>query len=100
MDLIKTIEDLIKFRTETGNTSEINKACEYIKNKFINTNVYADIFQSDASPVIFLRNTQELNFDVIVLGHIDVVPADDNMFIPKVSLSFFTISFIDIHHRQ
>ena len=85
MDLIKTIEDLVKIRTETGNDIEINKACEYIKNKFQNLNISADIFKSDASPVIFLRNTQDLNFDVIVLGHIDVVPADDDMFIPKIS---------------
>ena len=44
----------------------------------------AEIFQSTASPVIFLRNRDTLDFDVLVLGHIDVVPADDNMFEPII----------------
>lgn len=85
MDLLKTIEDLIKFRTVTGNEEEIKKACEYIKNKFKDTSAQVEIFQSEASPVVFIRNTQDLDFDVIVLGHIDVVPADDeSMFNPVI----------------
>lgn len=31
MDLLKVTEDLIRFRTETGNAAEIDKALEYIK---------------------------------------------------------------------
>ena len=84
MDLIATIEDLIKFRTETGNIAEINKAAEYIIKKFENSNITASVFQSNASPVVFLRNTESLNFDVIILGHIDVVPASDDMFTPVI----------------
>lgn len=82
MDLIATIEDLIKFRTETGNDAEIKKAAEYIRQKFTGTDVIATVFQTTASPVVFLRNTETLDFDVIVLGHIDVVPAADEMFNP------------------
>lgn len=85
MDLISTIEDLIKFRTETGNEEEINKAADYINRMFAGTDVRVTIFQTTASPVIFLRNTDEIDFDVIILGHIDVVPADDKMFNPHVS---------------
>ena len=84
MDLIQTIKDLVKFRTETGNASEIAKAAEYIKQKFAETAAKVDIFQTTASPVIFIRNTDSLDFDVIVLGHIDVVPADDKMFEPII----------------
>jgi len=83
MDLITTIEDLIRFRTETGNAKEIAKAAQYIKDKFAGTSVLVDIFQRDASPVVFLRNDNTLDFDVLVLGHIDVVPAADDMFEPK-----------------
>lgn len=83
MDLIATIEDLIKFRTETGNDAEIKKAAEYIKQKFSGTSAKAEIFQTTASPVIFIRNTESLDFDAVVLGHIDVVPAADEMFVPK-----------------
>ena len=84
MDLRATVEDLIRFRTETGNAEEIAKAAKYIKDKFIGTDVIAEVFQSTASPVVFLRNVDTLDFDVLVLGHIDVVPAADEMFEPKM----------------
>jgi len=84
MDLLRTIEDLIKFRTETGNALEIAKAAEYIKQKFAGTAAKVDIFQSTASPVVFIRNTDSLDFDVVILGHIDVVPAEDKMFSPII----------------
>ena len=82
MDLINTVKDLIRFRTETDNEAEIKKAADYIIKKFAGTDVIAEIFQTTASPVVFLRNTDSLNFDVLVLGHIDVVPAEDSMFEP------------------
>ena len=68
MDLIETIKDLIRFRTETGNAAEIKKAADYIVDKFKKTDVKTEIFQSTASPVVFLRNSDTLNFDVLVLG--------------------------------
>ncbi len=84
MDLIATIEDLIRFRTETGNAAEIAKATQYIKDKFAHIPAQVEIFQRDASPVVFLRNADTLDFDVLVLGHIDVVPATDEMFEPRI----------------
>ena len=84
MDLIATIEDLIRFRTETGNAAEIAKATQYIKDKFAHISAQVEIFQRDASPVVFLRNADTLDFDVLVLGHIDVVPAADEMFEPRI----------------
>lgn len=82
MDLLKTAEELIRFRTVTGNAAEINKAAKYIKNLFAGTAAKTEIFQKEASPVVFIRNCENLDFDVIVLGHIDVVPAEDKMFEP------------------
>ena len=37
MDLIKTIEDLVRFRTETGHEEEIDKCLNYIAKSFVNT---------------------------------------------------------------
>lgn len=84
MDLLATIQDLIKFKTITGNESEIKKAADYIVNKFAGTAVKSEIFQTTASPVVFLRNCEGTDFDVLILGHIDVVPADDKMFEPII----------------
>lgn len=83
MDLMQTVEDLIRFRTETGNEAEIAKAAQYIKDKFAGTDTLVEIFQTTASPVVFLRNCDTLDFDVVILGHIDVVPAADEMFVPR-----------------
>ncbi len=84
MDLIATAQDLIRFKTITGNESEIRKASEYIAAKFFKTDVKTEIFQSTASPVIFLKNCDGIDFDVLILGHIDVVPAEDKMFDPVI----------------
>lgn len=85
MDLVKIIEDLISFKSVSGNIEEIENCLEYIKNKALNSGAFVDVFHFEkASPVIFARNTNDTNFDVLILGHIDVVPADDKMFIPSI----------------
>lgn len=85
MDLIQTIQDLIRIPTVTGNSADIMKAARYIQNSLKHTDTIVEIFESQkASPVIFLRNTDTIDFDVIVLGHIDVVPASEDMFTPVI----------------
>lgn len=83
MNIIETAQNLIKFRTETGNSEEIKKCMTYMKNLSALQNARIDIFQKDnLAPVFFARNTDSLDFDVLILGHIDVVPAADKMFMP------------------
>ncbi len=83
MNLKETAIDLIKFRTETGNAVEIDKCLEYCKKLFDGSGALVEIFRSsNASPVLFIRNQNTIDFDVVVLGHLDVVPADDKMFTP------------------
>ena len=85
MDLVDVIKDLIAFKSETGNDVEVDKCLEYIEKFFENTkaNVKIERFL-DASPVIYIRNNDEDVQDVLVLGHIDVVKANDEMFEPKI----------------
>ena len=85
MDLIKTAQDLIRFRSVSGNISEINKVVAYIENLFAGTNAKVEIFREvETAPVTFIANTDDTHFDVLVLGHIDVVPAKDEMFEPYI----------------
>ena len=85
MDIIQTTQDLMRFRTETGNISEIKKCLEYCKNLFPGLDVKGGIFEyPTTSPVLFLANTDTNDFDVLCLGHLDVVPASDDMFEPKI----------------
>ncbi len=85
MDLVEIIKDLISFKSETGNDVEVDKCLEYIEKFFDGTkaNVKIERFL-DASPVIYIRNNNEDVQDVLVLGHIDVVKANDEMFEPKI----------------
>ncbi len=85
MDLQKTIFDLIKFKTETGNEKEIYKCLDYVKGIFAETNANIEFFDKvKDAPVIVISNKKTNDFDVVVLGHLDVVPAEDKMFEPIV----------------
>lgn len=85
MDLIKTIQDLIRFKTITGNAQEIDDCLEYIKNSFKDTAAVVRIERFDeASPVIYIANNEDSQQNVLVLGHLDVVQASDDMFEPKI----------------
>lgn len=83
MDIKTITENLIKFRTETGNTTEINRCFEYIETLF-DSQIHKTVYRKDnLAPVMLLSNCTGFDFDVLVVGHIDVVPADDKMFIPS-----------------
>ena len=66
MNLLETIQGLIRFRTETGNLSEIDKCMTYCQNLFKNSGAYIDVCRyKDVSPVLFIRNKDVDDFDVI-----------------------------------
>lgn len=85
MDLLNTIKDLVRIKSETGNEKEIDRCLLYIKDSFKNTCVKVRIERfDDASPVIYISNNDNNMQDVLVLGHIDVVSATDDMYEPKI----------------
>ena len=85
MELIQTVQDLIRFKTITGNAPEIDKCLNYIKDSFKGTAAIVKIERfEDASPVIYITNHEDTQHNVLVLGHIDVVQASDDMFEPQI----------------
>ncbi len=81
MQLLPMIEKMVSFQTVAGNRPEIDKCLQYIQDVLQNNAVKVDICRfENASPVIFARNEDVSHFDVLVLGHLDVVPAKDEMF--------------------
>lgn len=85
MDLLKTIEDFVRFKTITGNAEEINKCLAYIADSFKGTDAVVRIERfENASPVIFVANNNDMEQDALVLGHVDVVPAPDYLFEPVI----------------
>jgi len=85
MDLQKVTADLIRFRTETGNLPEILNCLDYVKGLFKETTAEITQYQKDSlAPVLLLANTKEMDFDVLAVGHLDVVPAEDALFEPVI----------------
>ena len=83
MDLRKITEELIKFRTETGNLQEVERCMSYIEKIARNMGAVVKIFKKDElAPVMLISNGEYEDFDILSVGHIDVVPADDEMFNP------------------
>lgn len=83
MDLLALTQKLISFQTASGNALEIDKCLKYIQSLLIPSGAVVDICTfDDASPVIFAQNAETSHFDALVLGHLDVVPADASMFSP------------------
>lgn len=85
MKVIEIAQNLMKFRTETGNAEEIKKCLEYAESLFAGLDVKGGIYEyPGVSPVLFLSNVETDDYDVLCLGHLDVVPAADEMFTPYV----------------
>ena len=65
MDLVEVIDNLIRFKTVTGNNAEIDNCLTYIYQKAVSFGAKADICRfDDASPVIIAKNTDGFDFDV------------------------------------
>lgn len=81
--VIETLLDLIKIPSISGQQKEITNVLDYVKNNFAVP--YCKTFEYEgASPVMLLSNEEEKDFDLIFIGHLDVVPATSEMFIPKI----------------
>lgn len=85
MNIIEVAQDLIRYKTQTGNTEEIEQLLSYLEN--LTTQMRAKVkihHDADVSPVFFAVNKEAQNYDVLILGHLDVVPAKADMFEPKI----------------
>ena len=84
MQLIDLIKSLMKYKTITGNLPEIKKCLQYIQDILRPIGAHVQIYEQNGFPVIMATNTADTHLDALVLGHIDVVPAEDDMFQPYV----------------
>ncbi len=84
--LQKITSDLIRFKTEKGNTEQFKKAYAYIES-FLGS----DMFQFEyiehndiISQIIFFKGQDWKQSNIILDGHMDVVPAEDSQYEPYV----------------
>lgn len=86
-DILELTKDLIRFKSVTGNKAELDKCIAYILDYFKDTKIFTKKYEAENIPtVLFLSNCDEdeKEYDALMFGHIDVVPADDIMFTPVI----------------
>lgn len=85
MNLIELTEKLVKFPSYTNENAAMDKCLNFCISYFNNnSNVFIRREEKNGVKSVLLSNTNTLNFDVLEVGHIDVVPANDDMFNPKI----------------
>ena len=88
MYLEKELQEIVSIPSVSSNIRELNRCLDYCVNFattnidkskiFINKKVFNDI------PSILFSNCDTMQFDILAVGHVDVVPAKDELFKPKI----------------
>lgn len=83
--LTDTLIELLRIESVTDKPNNLLRAIEYVKGYFTNESVYIRQYESKGKPSIVISTKDTKNFDLVFLGHVDVVPADyTDAFLPKV----------------
>lgn len=83
--LLDNIIEMLKIKSISGNENAIRQIVQWVKNNFNKDGIFINEWNFDnASPVLLLSNCSGYDFDVLAIGHLDVVPAPDDMFLPKI----------------
>ncbi len=88
LDLLNLTQDLMTFKTVASNTDEILRCFKYIEKIFDDTNYKTDLIENNGHYSMIISNADTNEFDIVFNGHIDIVPADDEMFSPKIKEGF------------
>lgn len=78
------LTDLIKFKTTSSNESELFKVIDYVDRYFNNYDVLKRRFENNRKPSIVIQTKNTKKPKIILNGHLDVVPAEDAQFSPRV----------------
>lgn len=83
--LIENILELVKIASISGRAQEIERVVELVKNELAPADAIVREFRFDgASPVLLLANCESNDFDILTVGHLDVVPAGEPLFVPRI----------------
>lgn len=83
--IIQRLLALIKIPSISGDEVNIAKVLEMVKNEFERPGIFIREFKfEEASPILLVANCEVLDFDILTVGHLDVVPAEPKMFEPQI----------------
>ncbi len=83
-NVVNLAQKLIQFKTISGNYEEIVQCISFLDSYAKKNNLFIQVFDNQNKPVVILSNEKTRFFDVMSLGHIDVVPGDDALFTPII----------------
>ncbi len=89
MYLEKELNEIIKIPSVSSNIDELENCLQYCINFVVNDENKNKIFinkkEFNGVPSVLISNVDTMKFDILSIGHIDVVPAKDDMFKPRFS---------------
>ncbi len=84
-EVISLAEKLIKFKTISHHYKEIKECASFIEKYAKSNHLYYEFHDNGNNPVLILSNGEKRKFDIMSLGHIDVVPGPDEIFTPTIT---------------
>ena len=85
LQLIDNIVEMLKIKSVSGDENNIKTMLQWVIDNYATDGiVFKKLTFAGASPVLLLSNCGGYDFDLLTIGHLDVVPASDEMFIPKI----------------
>jgi len=83
-ELIELTQDLIKFKTTKDHPEEIKECMKYIKDYFKNDDLIIKEFVNNSKRSLYISYTDTKRSKLLLNGHIDVVPADEEQYSPYI----------------
>lgn len=85
MNRVPLLEKLIKCKAVTENITEVNNAIDIMHEFLLENNIYCTVEQCPDGRKVLYGATEETKApDVLLNAHLDVVPATEEQFIPRI----------------
>ena len=82
--LVDNILRLVQIPSISGDCTQIRRIVDLVKNELAPQGALIREFNFEgADPVLLLANCPGEQFDILTVGHLDVVPATQNLFVPR-----------------
>ncbi len=82
-DIFTLTKQLIEIPSEQSRSEELFRIVSFVKEYFYGTDFVIREHECNSVPSIVVSNTDSKSFDVVLSGHLDVVPADRSQYIAQ-----------------
>jgi len=82
-------QQLIKFQTTAKQKNEIKKCLAFVVNYLNKLGLKVRVYYSNNIPSLVAAREIKKHYQYILCGHLDVVPANSNEFIPRIKKVVF-----------